>query len=56
MTMNIADLTADSINYEVKSGVNPTVTALTDGYNEYNKLKEIIAGHKSDRRYGCSRT
>ena len=40
------DLTAESINYEIKKSVESTATALTDGYKGYRKLKEIIAGHQ----------
>ncbi len=39
------DLTAESINAEVKKFVDPKSAILTDGYLGYNKLKEVIAKH-----------
>lgn len=40
------DLKAKNINKEVENSVDRHVTAYTDGYRGYAKLKEVIAGHQ----------
>jgi len=43
----MSDLSAESINAEVESAIEPTSNVITDGYRGYNSLKEVVARHKA---------
>ena len=41
------DLTAEGINFEVKSNINKQAIILTDGYRGYSKLKNYVKKHQA---------